>query len=320
MDFKDYYKVLGVERGASADAVRKAFRKLARLYHPDVAKDKEEGEKRFKEINEAYEVLGDKEKRRQYDALGARWQDGSPPPGAGAGATGGMGGMGGPAGGWTGAQGEYHFTGTGFSDFFEQFFGQHAQGGGGFSAGPGRAGPMRGRDVEADLLVTLEEVLRGAERQVRMQGPGGSARPVTIRIPAGVREGQRLRVRGEGAPGAEGGTPGDLFLYVRLERHPVFQVRGSDLLCTLDLAPWEAVLGATPTLPGLEGRVRLTVPKGTAAGEELVARGMGLPDGRGKRGDLRARVRIVVPTSLTPDEQKAWEAMAASSTFTPRSS
>lgn len=311
MEYKDYYQVLGVNRSADADTIRRAFRKLARQYHPDVAKDKVEGEKRFKEVNEAYEVLGDPEKKRHYDALGEGWQQqGAPADGA--------------AWSWgpspsAGEQREYHFSGTGFSDFFEHFFGRHAQGMGGFGSGPPGGGGRRGSDVEADLLVSLEEALRGAERTVRLQREGGTSRPVTIRIPPGVREGQRLRVRGEGAEGGASGQRGDLFLFVRLERHPFFQPRGADLVCSLDLAPWEAVLGATVTLPGLEGRVRLTVPAGTTAGEELVARGMGLPDGRGGRGDLRARVRIATPENPDPAEKQAWENLRDSSRFKPRS-
>ena len=306
MEFRDYYKTLGVRRDASDEEIRKAFRGLARRFHPDVAKDKAEGERRFKEINEAYEVLGDPEKRRRYDAIGAQGMaDGLGGTGFGGAA---------PPEGW-----DYQFSGTGFSDFFEQFFGPHARGGAGFGGpGGGAARSGRGRDIEADLLVTLEEVLRGAERTVTLRRRAGSGRPVTIRIPAGVREGQRLRVRGEGASGAGGGESGDLFLYVRFERHPFFQAHGADLLCTLDLAPWEAVLGASVTLPGLEGRVRLTVPPGTTEAEELVARGMGLPGAHGHRGDLRATVRIRVPAHATAEEQQAWERLRDLSRFHPR--
>lgn len=306
MEFQDYYKTLGVRRDASDEEIRKAFRRLARKFHPDVAKDKAEGERRFKEINEAYEVLGDPEKRRQYDAIGAQ---GMP---EGMGGTGFGGAV--PPGGW-----DYQFSGTGFSDFFEQFFGRHARGVAGFGAAGGRAARSgRGRDIEADLLVTLEEVLRGAERTVTLRRRDASDRRVTIRIPAGVREGQRLRVRGEGETGAGGSESGDLFLYVHFERHPFFQAHGADLLCTLDLAPWEAVLGASVTLPGLEGRVRLTVPPGTTEGEELVARGMGLPGARDQRGDLRATVRIRVPAHATAEERKAWERLRDLAQFHPR--
>ena len=305
MGFQDYYKILGVPREASEDEVRKAFRKLARKYHPDVAKDKAEGEKKFKEINEAYEVLGDPEKRRQYDALR---EGGGPSPHGGTGA----------AGEWREFAGngwDYHFSGTGYSDFFEQFFGRGARTAATAHAGRGH---RQGRDIEADILVTLEEVLRGAERTVSLRRRHGESRRITIRIPAGVRDGQRLRVRGEGESGSGEGEAGDLFLYVRLERHPFFQPHGGDLLCTLDLAPWEAVLGASVTLPGLEGRVRLTVPAGTTEGEELVARSMGLPVSQDRRGDLRATVRIRVPSHATPDERALWEQLRDRSRFRPR--
>ena len=220
------------------------------------------------------------------------------------------------------AGGDFHFSGTGFSDFFERFFGRHTQPGGfppgGFPPADGPGRQRRGRDIEADLLVTLEEALRGGERSLGVRRPGGESRRLTVKIPAGVREGQQLRVRGHGRPGAAGGEPGDLYLFVRFEQHPVFRASGDNLVTTLDLAPWEAVLGARVTLAALDGKVRLTVPPGTKEGEELVARSLGLPDGHGGRGDLRAIVRIVVPSQVTPGEQAAWEALKQASSFHPR--
>lgn len=309
MEFRDYYEVLGVGRDAPEEAIRKAFRKLARKYHPDVAKDKVEGEKRFKEVNEAYEVLGDPEKRKRYDQLGAQWNS------AGAAGRGGVP----PHGPWGGGDFDYEFSGTGFSDFFERFFGRQANGGMGGSAAHGaHAGHRRGRDIEADLLVTLDEVLRGGERGLSIRRRDGQDKRLTVKIPIGVKEGQQLRVRGKGHPGAAGGEPGDLYLFVKYEQHPALHVQGDHLATTIDLAPWEAVLGAKVTVRALDGKVRLTVPPGTASGEHLVARGLGLPDGHGGRGDLQATVRIVVPASLSDTEKSLWEKLRESSAFQPR--
>ena len=321
VQFKDYYEILGVARTAPPDEIKQAFRKLARVHHPDVAKNKAAGEAKFKEINEAYEVLGDPEKRKRYDELGANWQDG----GGMAGAAGGMRGRGrAPAGGP-----DFEFDGTGFSDFFESFFGS---GRGGFDSR--RRGPVAmdddegefvhpGNDVEADLLVTLEEALHGSKRKVTLRRPahgGGEDRLDTyqVKIPAGVHEGQRIRLAGQGGAGFGGAAAGDLYLRVRLARHPDFSVQGADLLFDLDLAPWEAVLGVTVKIPTLDGLTSLRVPAGTAAGGRLRMRGLGLPREDKGRGDLYATVRIQVPASVTAAERARWEEMARTSTFNPR--
>jgi curved DNA-binding protein len=318
VQFKDYYEVLGVPRGASEDEIRKAFRKLAREYHPDVAKDKKVAEEKFKEINEAYEVLSDPEKRRKYDELGPNWKQGAefrPPPG--------WQGMRGESFG--GGQGEsFEFGGTGFSDFFEQLFGS-ARRGGGARGGYGYEAAdfaTRGRDVEGDIMVTLEEAMHGSVRAVtlRSTGPNGRARTETyqVRIPAGVTEGQKLRVPGRGEAGAGGGAAGDLFLRVRLQKHPDFQVENHDLVCDAELAPWEAVLGTQVRVPTLDGSVNIKVPPGTQSGQRLRVRGRGLLKRGGEHGDLFVRVQVQTPTNVSEKERALWEQLARDSNFNPR--
>lgn len=321
--FQDYYETLGVARGASGEEIKQAFRKLARVHHPDVAKNKAAGEAKFKEINEAYEVLGDPEKRKRYDELGADWQENGraagPPGGGPRGRT--------PA---PGGEPDFEFGGTGFSDFFESFFGRGRDGFGfhrqptGRADGEGDAFADEGQDVEADLLVTLEEALRGSSRKVTLRRPGGRGQAdrtdtYQVRIPPGVREGQRIRLAGQGGSGAGGGSAGDLYLRVRLARHPDFSVQAADLYCELDLAPWEAVLGVQAKIPALDGPTSLRVPPGTAAGSQLRLRGLGLPRGDGTRGDLYATVRIRTPGSVSAEERALWEQLARVSTFKPRS-
>ena len=316
--FQDYYQTLGVARTASADEIKKAFRTLARKYHPDVAKDKKAGEAKFKEINEAYEVLGDPEKRKKYDALGENWdKPGAPPSGWQDFSQG----QPGPAG----AQ-EFHFEGTGFSDFFEQFFGRGRDFGGFSSAtrGTEEAGGRHGRDVEGAILVTLEEVMNGAIRQISLQ----TADPKTgqprnesfkVRIPKGALEGQLIRVPGKGEAGAGGGQAGHLFLRVRLASHPDFRVQGADLYHDLSLAPWEAVLGTTVRVPGLDGDLDVKIPAGTSNGKRLRLRGRGLPQPKSEeRGDLYVVVEIETPSKISPREKELWEQLQKESSFRPR--
>jgi curved DNA-binding protein len=323
IEFKDYYKTLGVSREASQDDIKKAFRKLARRFHPDVAKDKKTAEEKFKEINEAYEVLGDPEKRAKYDNLG--------PDGAGAADFGGSQRRTwrterGPAGG---ERTEFHFDGTGFSDFFEQFFGRGRQFDGGNDFGsPGRRSEAgfsaRGSDFESDIMVTLEEALAGSERTISLQRIDrrtGEARTQTlkVKIPPGVHEGQAIRVAGMGEDGIGEGSAGDLFLRVRFAAHPEFRIRGSDLYYGLDLAPWEAVLGTRVVVPGLKEQVGLRIPAGTANGRQLRVRGHGLPIGRsGKFGDLYVEITIQLPEKVTDEERKLWEELGRISDFNPR--
>ncbi len=324
VEFKDYYQTLGVSRSATPDEIKQAFRKLARQYHPDVAKNKVAGEARFKEINEAYDVLGDPEKRRRYDELGANWENGGGPPPPSAGRQ--------PRRGAARAAGmpDFEFGGTtGFSDFFESFFGGGSRGA--RSRWPAEEAAtegefaFQGQDVEADLLVTLEEALHGAMRKIslrRADGRTGEERTDTyqVRIPPGVHEGQRIRLAGQGTPGQGGGAPGDLYLRVRLARHPDFEVEGSDLSCELEITPWEGALGVQAKLATLDGTTSVRVPPGTSSGAKLRLRGLGLPRESGGRGDLYATVQIHVPPLVSAEERKLWEQLARTSTFNPRSS
>jgi curved DNA-binding protein len=317
VEFKDYYKILGVDKKATAAEIKKAFRKLARKLHPDVAKDKSTADGKFSEINEANEVLGDPDKRRKYDELGANWnqpawqsaqQAGDPGPGA-----------------------EFHFDGTGFSDFFEQFLGGRGKGAGGFShfGGSGEQGrgrtafPQDGQDIESDILVTLDEVLHGSTRMIKLQrGDARSGQPVIqtlqVKIPSGVREGQLIRLTGKGQEGIAGGNSGNLFLRVVLAIHPDFRVRDFDLYYDLQLAPWEAVLGSTVQISTLDKSVSLKIPEGTTAERKFRLKGKGLPTGDGTRGSLFAIVSIEVPAELTTEERTLWESLAAASKFNPR--
>jgi curved DNA-binding protein len=319
VEFKDYYTTLGVTREATDDDVKKAFRKLARLYHPDVAKDKKTAEAKFKEINEANEVLSDPVKRKKYDELGAHWQEGgrpeSPPGWGGRGAPGGPG----P---------EFHFTGTGFSDFFEQFFG----GGSRFGFEPGgrdfdaeaRVGARRGADIEGEILVTLVEVMHGTIRGISLQTRDPrtgktETHSFQVRIPAGAMEGRRIRVPEKGEPGLGGAPAGDLYLRVRYAAHPDFRARGADLYYDVDLAPWEAVLGTTVVAPSLEGAIKVRIPPATNPGAQLRVRGHGLPKNRsGDRGDLYVVTHVHVPPRLTEKEKSLWEELGRTSRFNPR--
>jgi curved DNA-binding protein len=345
--YKDYYETLGVPRGASDSELKKAFRKLAREYHPDVAKNKKQAEERFKEINEAYEVLSDPTKRKRYDELGANWQSGAdfrPPPGWESFSRG-RGSAGRAAGG---GEYEFQFGGTGFSDFFEQLFGSVGNRG---TAGFGRGGSFsgeemgreRGQDIEGDIMVTLEEAMRGSVRSVSVRhsvpcgacngtgqrnrrictGCGGSGQVTKtdsyqVKVPAGVTEGQRLRIAGRGEAGVGGGAAGDLYLRVRLARHPDFEVEGNNLIYEAEVAPWEAVLGAKIAVPTLNGQVSIKVPPGTQNGQKMRVRGRGLPQRGGGTGDLIVATRIEVPKRISESERKLWEQLARESRFNPR--
>jgi curved DNA-binding protein len=346
--YRDYYEILGVSRTASEADIKKAFRKLAREFHPDVAKDKKQAEEKFKEINEAYEVLGDPAKRKKYDELGPNWSSGGdfrPPPGWGSFNSGRGQGARGP-----GPEAyEFQFGGTGFSDFFEQLFGSKGpRGGGGFGQAPGAGsapdfGAEPGRHIEGDIMVTLEEVLRGSVRSVSVRRPapcehcggtgqrarhvcnvcGGTGRvekteTYQVKIPAGVSEGQKLKVAGRGEAGLGGGKAGDLFLRVRLAKHPDFEVQDHNLVYTAELSPWEAVLGAEIPVPTLNAKVNIRIPPGTQSGQKLRVRGRGLPHRDGANGDLIVETRVEVPTKVTEAEKKIWEQLAKESSFNPR--
>ncbi len=316
VQFRDYYETLGVSKTASADEIKSAFRKLARKHHPDLAKakDKAAAEEKFKQINEAYEVLSDPEKRAKYDQLGADWnQPGGfqPPPEWARGGPGGGGGFR-RYGGGNGGGVEFEFGGTGFSDFFEAFFGG-GRGESAFGGGFGRrqATAERGQDVEADIMVTLEEALNGSSRQISLRrSDSDKVETYQVKIPRGVHEGQRIRLAGQGEAGARGGKKGDLFLRVRLARHPDFSVEGNDLVHEAMLDPWQAVLGAELQVPTLEGYRRLKIPAGTQAGQRFRLRDRGLPNAAGGRGHLYVVMQIRIPKKLSDAEREFWERLA----------
>ena len=316
VQYKDYYEILGLSRSAGDAEIKKAFRKLAREFHPDVAKDKKRAEEKFKEINEAYEVLGDSAKRKKYDELGANWKTGAefrPPPGSEY-FSGGRAFRGRDAGG---EEFEFQFGGTGFSDFFEQIFGSMGRGQAGFgrTAGFEEDEPSeRGRDVEGDIMVSLEEAMRGSVRTINVRHTvGGSVNTEThqVKIPAGVTEGQRLRLTGRGEAGMGGGGAGDLYLRVRVAKHPDFDVEDHNLIYEAELTPWEAVLGVNLSVPTLDGRVGIKIPPGTQSGQKLRVRHRGLLQRDGTRGDLMVVTKIVVPEKLSAAEKKLCVARAA---------
>lgn len=311
MKFKDYYEALGVSRDATADELKKAFRKLARKYHPDVSKEAD-AEARMKEVNEAYTVLSDPEKRAAYDQLGRGYrpgQDFHPPPDWDAG---------------------FEFSGGGFSpheaadfsDFFAELFGR-AAGREGFHA---RHGGLRaqGEDHHAKVLLDLEDAFNGATRQISLRVPGLDAqgrmhvdtRTLNVKIPQGVREGQIIRLAGQGAPGLGGGPPGDLMLEVHFRPHARFTVEGRDLYLTLPVAPWEAALGAVVAVELPQSTVKVRIPAGAQSGTQLRVRGKGIPGE--PPGDVLLNLRVVLPPADTPRARELYETMARDLAFDPR--
>ena len=296
--YKDYYTLLGVPRNASLDDIKSAYRKLARQLHPDVNPGDRKAEEKFKDVSEAYEVLSDPQKRRRYDELGPGWQAGPPPPR--------------PPG--SGPRMEYSDFGDAaggvrFSDFFESLFGSERQRGGErftFSS--------RGADVEAETPITLEEAHRGAKRRIDL--PTG---PLEVNIPAGARDGSMIRVRGAGEPGSGNGQPGDLYVRVRLQPHPLFTVTGDDdIEIELPVAPWEAALGTKVNVPTLDGQVQMNIPAGSQGGQRFRLKGQGLTRRGGGRGDQYVRLRMVLPDKLTERQRELMEQLAAESKFDPR--
>lgn len=298
VEYKDYYEILGVPREASQDEIRRAYRKLARQYHPDLNKERD-AEERFKEIGEAHEVLSDPDKRERYDRLGGGWSAGEPPPGAD------------DIEDFLRQQGfrgdtRYEFGDSGFSDFFERLFGDGAT--------TARTGPLRGRDYEAVLDLSLEEAISGGRRRISLD----DEHSFEVQIPSEVREGQRIRIAGQGAPGREGGPSGDLYLLVHLRPHPRFRREGEDLYTDLRVAPWEAALGATVPVSTLGGTAQVRVPAGSSSGRRLRLRGRGLPQRGGGRGDLYAVVQIAVPRQPSDRERELYEELAEASNFDAR--
>jgi DnaJ-class molecular chaperone len=327
MEFKDYYQTLGVAKTASDKELKQAYRKLARKHHPDVNPGDKAAEARFKEINEAYEVLGDPEKRRKYDELGANWRmyeqaqqqgqgfpGGSPFGGGGGGAWNIN--MGGPGGGYrTMSEEEMHDlfgNEDPFSDFFKTFFGGGGGAAGGARARQGRAPrTQKGRDIEHEVELTLEEAYHGATRRISIK-QGGHARSVDVRIPVGVKDGSRVRAAGEGESGANGGASGDLYLRVRIRPHPVFERKGTDLHAKVGVPVTTAVLGGEAQVPTLTGSVRLKIPETTQSGQVFRLKGHGMP-AVGKpdeRGDLYATVEIQLPRSLRKQQREHYDALA----------
>jgi curved DNA-binding protein len=296
--FKDYYEVLGVPRDASSDDIRRAYRKLARQYHPDINQDSD-AEERFKEVGEAYEVLSDPEKRERYDRLGDQRRAGAETPDMAD-----FEDLFGRAG--FGSDVRVEFGEGGYSDFFERLFGD--------GAGVADGGPLRGRDREAVLELSLEEALAGGRRRLSLDGEGG----FEVEIPAGVREGQRIRIAGKGAPGRGEAPAGDLYLLVRLRPHPRFRREGDDLQVDLRVTPWEAALGSTVPVRTLSGTAQVRVPAGSSSGRRLRLRGRGLPTRDGGRGDLYASVQISVPKEMSDEERGLFEKLAEVSDFDPR--
>lgn len=325
VQFRDYYEVLGVPRTATKEEIQRSYRKLARKYHPDVNKAKD-AEEKFKEVTEAYEVLKDPEKRQKYDQLGANWKAGQefrPPPGWDVHFDFGSGGAG---------QSEFQWGGAGgFSDFFEAIFGGQAprgapRGGRGRRTG-GPAWAQAGADQEASLKISLEEAFHGVTKPISMQmhtvTPDGQVavqeKSYEVKVPAGILNGQKIRLAGQGGHGTGGGPRGDLYLKVEIEPHHTYRMSGRDLTVDLPIAPWEAVLGAEIQLTTLAGAVTLKLPAGTQTGQKLRLRGKGMPNPRGAPGDLYVLVSIVVPKEPSGRERELFEELQRVSTFRPRS-
>lgn len=349
---RDYYDVLGIKRDAPEDEIKKAYRKLARKFHPDLNPGDKNAEEQFKALQQAYDVLSNAEDRKLYDQYGENWR--AVKAGAAAGAEA-------PPPGWEGTQrtsggagpraGGFDFndfdfsrfrtTGTGAEgfDIFEEMFGGRGGGGRGRTARSGR-----GRDIEAELEVSLEDAHRGGRRTLQMQlpetcpacggtgvkdekicetcgGSGEAVRPKTIEvnIPAGARDGATLRLRGQGGTGNNGNEPGDLYLHLRVRPHSVFTVKSDDLEVELPLAPWEAVLGGKVEAPTIDGKVEVTIPHGAKSGQRLRLRGQGLNKRKGGRGDEYVRLKIVVPKEVSEEERRLYEELQRVSRFQPRS-
>ena len=312
MEYKDYYKIMGVKRDATQDEIKRAYRKLARKYHPDVSKEAD-AEIRFKELGEAYEVLKDSQKRQAYDQLGNQWRAGQefrPPPD------------------W--ARGfEFHgggFAGGGegqFSDFFESLFGRDFSQG--FSGAAGhREFHTQGEDVYAKVVISLDDAFHGASRAISLKSitTGGDGRPrekirtLNVHIPKGVYQGQHIRLAGQGEPGSGGAGPGSLYLEISFAPHPFYHVEHKDVFVDLPLAPWEAALGATVNVPTPAGKVELKIPTGSSAGRKLRLKGRGIPGS--PPGDLYAMLKIVLPPADTDAAKDAYREMARTLDFNPR--
>jgi len=292
MDYKDYYTILGVAKSASQADIKKAYRSLAKKYHPDKNKGDKAAEDKFKDVSEAYEVLGDPEKRKQYDQLGANWKQYQQ-----------AGGQqrqysGQPGGGFQGFGGDPSdmFGGSGFSDFFQQFF----SGGGGFSGQSGRTRASKGQDYEADMEITLQEAYTGTSRLLNLDN-----QQLRITTKPGVEDGQVLRIKGKGAPSRSGGASGDLYIKVAVARHPNFERKGDDLYTNLQVSLYTALLGGDAQVITLSGQLKLRIPEGTQNGKTLRLRGKGMPlyGKPDQHGDLYVKIEVMLPVKLSTEEK-----------------
>jgi len=313
MEFRDYYKIMGVKKDATQDEIKRAYRKLARKYHPDVSKE-QDAEKKFKEVGEAYEVLKDPEKRAAYDQLGSNWKAGQefrPPPDWDAG---------------------FEYSGGGFtpgdasafSDFFESLFGHGGIGGSTGAQQTGTHFHARGDDHHAKVVIDLEDAFHGATRAITLHAPELDTeghvrtreRTLNVQIPKGIKQGQQIRLTGQGSPGMGGGGIGDLYLEVELKPHPLYQIEGGDLYLELPVTPWEAVLGAKVKVPTPTGIIDLKIPAGSASGRKLRLKGWGIP---GKpAGDLYTVLRIALPPGDTQQAKEIYREMEQKLAFNPR--
>ena len=307
---RDYYEILGLPKTASPEDLKKAYRRLARKYHPDLHQGpkKAEMEKKFKELNEAYEVLGDEGKRKKYDQYGLGWKDAEAYEQARQKA-----GAAQPGGEW-----RTMYTEGGaadFGDLFEHLFGRGAR-----KEGPSFRGfAMGGADLEANVQVTLREALRGTSRRLTLTDVNGKLQTLEVRIPKGVLDGERVRVKGKGAPGQGGAPSGDLYLHVNFAPHPVFRPQGSDIVVNLPVWPWEAALGGDIEVPTLSGPVRLKIPPGSQSKQKMRIKGKGLPTRSGTYGDQIVVLEVVVPPSVSPEEKGLFEELAKLKHSDPRS-
>ncbi len=307
MDFKDYYKILGVEPTADDKEIKAAYRKLARKYHPDVSKEKD-AEAKFKDASEAYEALKSADKRAEYDELRKYGQHGQPfqgPPG------------------WQ-SRGGFGGGGEDFSDFFSSIFGSR---GDGFGGGQRRPTGRKGQDVEMQLTVSLEETLSTESKQISFQVPqydasgrhvSNTTKSLNVKIPAGVADGERIRLKAQGAPGIGGGANGDLYLIIKFAPHPKFEVEGENLVITLPLAPWELALGAEVAVPTLTGKINLKVPAGSQNGQRMRAKGHGLLNKAGERGFLYIQLKAVMPKTSDDETRALWATLAERCDFNAR--